>query len=244
MKVTFLGTGEAFDPELPNTSVVIESETATILVDCGYSVPQQYFKLIRDPNLIDAFYLTHIHADHSFGIPALLMWMWEEGRTKPLKLLTKQNRVDLLLGFADRGYPSASSRLTFPLEPVVLADAGPTDWDGTTVRTATTLHGAENLAVRLEFAEGTSVMVSGDGEITPASAALFDQCSLVIHESYRIDDHTPGHSSVKEVLETAAARNPDQVALVHTCRKEKHLLPPNSSSAIVPAPGTILDILP
>lgn len=242
MKVTFLGTGEAFDPELPNTSVVIESHGVAILVDCGYSVPQQYFKLIGDPNLIDAFYLTHLHADHSFGIPALLMWMWEEGRTKPLKLLAREDQVELLLGFADRGYPGASKRLTFPLEPVVLAHSAPTVWEGVTVTTARTLHGARNLAVRFDLPEGKSVMVSGDGEITPASSALFNDCSLVIHESYRIEEHTAGHSSVKEVLATAAHQNAEVVALVHTSRKEKHLLTSADSGHLVPAPGTVLEL--
>lgn len=242
MKVTFLGTGEAFDPELPNSSVVIECGGVAVLVDCGYSVPQQYFRLFGDPNLIDAFYLTHIHADHSFGIPALLMWMWEEGRTRPLKLLARQDRVELLLGFADRGYPGASRRLTFPLEPVVLPDEGAADWEGITVSTAKTLHGAENLAVRFDFPEGTSVMVSGDGEITPASAALFNQCSLVVHESYRLEEHTPGHSSVKEVLETAAAQGAELVALVHTSRKERAGLPTAGNNYLVPSPGAVLEL--
>ena len=242
MKITFLGTGEAFDPELPNTSVLIESGGVVIMVDCGYSVPQQYFRLVGDPNLIDAFYLTHVHADHSFGLPALLMWMWEEGRTKPLKLLTGKDRVDLLLGFADRGYPSASSRLTFPLEPVVLADEGATEWEEVTVNTARTVHGAKNLAVRFDLADGKSVMVSGDGEITPASAALFNRCSLVIHESYRLEEHTPGHSSVKEVLQTAASQGAELAALVHTSRRERAGLPAGGENFVVPAPGTIISL--
>ena len=59
MKINFLGVGEAFDNVLPNTSILVSSKKTNILLDCGYSVPQQYFKLSNNPNFLDAIYISH-----------------------------------------------------------------------------------------------------------------------------------------------------------------------------------------
>ena len=44
LRVTFVGTGEALDPDLPNTSLLVQGER-TLLLDCGYAV---------HPNAVDA----------------------------------------------------------------------------------------------------------------------------------------------------------------------------------------------
>ena len=88
MKITFLGVGEAFDDVLPNNSHLLETSTANILMDCGYSIPQQWFNLKKEANFLDAMWLSHKHMDHFAGFPAVLMRMWEEGRTKPLSFNT------------------------------------------------------------------------------------------------------------------------------------------------------------
>lgn len=242
MKVLFLGTGEAFDPVLPNNSAVVISKEANIMVDCGYNIPQQYFNLLGDPEFIDGLYLTHLHADHCFGLPALLVWMLEEGRSKPLHLLGPKDRLAEMMTFVDKGYPGASSKLTFPLVPVELDEDKAVRHGGLEIRIARTVHGAPNHAVRFDSPAGTSVMLSGDGEVTEASAELFQNCSLVAHEAYRVTEHTRGHSSVREVLDTALKAGTENVALVHTCRSEKGLLKSLDGPFIVPAPGSIVQV--
>jgi ribonuclease Z len=242
MKVLFLGTGEAFDPTLPNNSAVVISKEANIMVDCGYNIPQQYFNLIGDPEFIDGLYLTHLHADHCFGVPALLVWMLEEGRKKPLHLLGPKARLAEMMTLVDRGYPGASAKLTFQLLPVELDESKVVRHCGLDIRIAQTVHGAPNHAVRFDSGDGKSVMLSGDGEVTEASAKLFEQCSLVAHEAYRVTEHTRGHSSVREVLDTARKTSVGTVALVHTCRGEKGLLKTLDGPFIVPAPGSIVQV--
>lgn len=240
MKVLFLGTGEAFDPHLPNNSAVVIAPQVNILVDCGFNIPQQFFNLVPDPDFVDAVYLTHMHADHCFGLPAIMVWMMEQGRTKPFHLLGPAPRLQQIVDFADLGYPGITPRLGYELRPVELSESSPTLFAGLELRLAKTVHGAVNHAIRLDAPCGASVMLSGDGEVTRESAALFADCGLVIHEAYRITEHTPGHSSVREVLETASAQRPQQVALVHTSRAERHLLRTTDGPFVVPAPGALL----
>ncbi len=41
MKIIFLGVGEAFDENLPNNSQLVMSGKTNLLLDCGFTVPQQ-----------------------------------------------------------------------------------------------------------------------------------------------------------------------------------------------------------
>ena len=76
MKVVFIGVGEAGDENYPNNSSIILSDTK-LLLDCGFAVPQQLWRYNADQDLVDAIYISHMHADHYFGIPVLLIRMLE-----------------------------------------------------------------------------------------------------------------------------------------------------------------------
>lgn len=242
MKVHFPGTGEAFDQTLPNTCVLVQFDETWILVDCGFSATQALWRMVPGHDTISAVYVTHLHADHCFGLPALIVRMHEDGRTKPLCLLAWKQMYDDLLDLVDSAYPGIVGRLRFPLVHADIPRGGTGSWEEVAVSTATTRHGAPNHAVRFDLPSGKSVMVSGDGEITPQSAALFHGCTVVVHEAYRIDQFTAGHSSVKDVLTTAAAapQPPRHLALVHTSRLERDRLATCQGRFVVPAPGTIL----
>ena len=103
MKVVFLGVGEAADENHPCNSHLILSKT-NLLLDCGYSIPRQVWKYNKDKDLIDAIYISHLHADHCFGLPALLIRMMEEKRTKPVAIICKTEFVTQIKQIIDLGY--------------------------------------------------------------------------------------------------------------------------------------------
>jgi ribonuclease Z len=242
MQVYFLGTGDAFDNHLPNTSLLIRSEQGTILVDCGFTAAAAYWRQGWKAEDLDALYITHLHGDHYFGLPALLLRMHEDGRTRPLDVLTSPNRLATIQQVIEQAYAGYSTKLSYELRLSPLPLPGKGTWADVAITTAPTIHGVENYSVRFDFPDGKSVMVSGDGEITPASAPLFAGCDLVIHEAFRLTDHTPGHSSVREVLLTAAAASPPpaRIALVHTSRTERHQLRDMDGDFLVPRPGSCI----
>ena len=49
MRVTFAGVGEAFDEKLPNTSLLVQSESSSILLDCGFTAACTLWDVIGNP---------------------------------------------------------------------------------------------------------------------------------------------------------------------------------------------------
>ena len=56
-EVIFLGVGEAFDEELPNTSILIRygkgTSPVTLLLDCGFTAPPRLWKEEPEVDILD-----------------------------------------------------------------------------------------------------------------------------------------------------------------------------------------------
>ena len=74
MKVQVLGVGNAFSPELGNSSVIIWENTGNgFLIDCGFTI----FPELKELNLlhrVSKFFLTHRHMDHSGSLDTFLYY--------------------------------------------------------------------------------------------------------------------------------------------------------------------------
>lgn len=216
MQAHILGCGEAFDHELFNTSILLRATRATVLLDCGYSIPPRVWQACQDPNEVDAIWLSHQHADHFFGMPALLGRWWEEGRTKPLTILSQPSVLDAVREALELGYRNLAARFRYPL---VFHTAGPElriETHGLTLTCAESRHSVPNLAVRVE--DGSqAVCYSGDGMFTDASRALFRGADLLLHEAFFFDE-SPVHADIGRLIDMAAAEGVKHLALVHVQR--------------------------
>lgn len=219
MRIVFIGVGEAFDERLPNTSVLVDSETK-LLLDCGYSVPQSLWSYSGDANLLDAIYISHFHTDHYFGLPALIIRMWEGGRTKELVLIGQEGLKEQFHQLMEMGYKGFLGKLGF--KTAFRSAERPLRLNELDISTAPTRHSAENLAVKVGY-EGGSVCYSGDGISTPEAEALYMGSDILVHDSYLLERSLPGvHPSIKDVL--GLSESTKKLFLVHIqreLRKEK-----------------------
>lgn len=249
LEVIFLGVGEAFDEDLSNTSILIRYKGAdvpvTLLLECGFTAPPHFWKEEPDANGLDGIWISHFHADHCFGLPALLVRFWEEGRVKELRLLGQKGLESFTRKCLDLAYPGFYERLTFPLSFIELEPNKNVKMFGLDFQTAENAHSHRDLALRIDVV-GKSIYYSGDGKPTPESMALAQGSEFIIHEAFHMETEFPGHGTITGSIDMAKRCEALLLALVHIQRHARrqavdriHELKKRSSpvNVIIPEPG-------
>jgi ribonuclease Z len=229
-----LGCGEAFDTGLGNNSCLLydgkggvpskEKRFPTVLFDCGYEIPERLWALNKIYGELDGVYLTHLHADHAFGLVPLLVRFAEEGRSEPLGIFGPQGTGSYLHKLMDLGYPGMRARLPFDVEFCELKESDSVQWGGLRFQTARSTHSVLNLAIRVEGEgelEGLSFAVSGDGQLTPETRKLYDGVKVLFHETYSIEQDIPTHCDLKTLSKFAARSAIQHLGITHVSRGEK-----------------------
>jgi ribonuclease BN (tRNA processing enzyme) len=218
MKLFFLGVGEALDANQPNTSILVfrdnNQHNGQILLDCGFTVPHEYFKLNPDAETLEVLWISHFHGDHFMGVPLLILRFWELNRQEPLTIVGQKGVENKILAAVELAYPGLHDRLGFSL---VFKEIGPAvsfDISGFHWQTALNAHSQPCLALRLEK-QGKSFFYSGDGRPTAETLALAKDCDIIIHEAYRFQDETPGHGSIDGCIDFARKADVSRLVLLH-----------------------------
>lgn len=256
LQITLLGTGnprpnlERFGP-----SILVEAGSRRILIDAGRGAAQRLFEIGQRDLLIgiDALLLTHLHSDHTVGLPDVWLTGWIFGRTKALPLLgppgtaemaghlARAYQWDIATRSKDEGFPAEGVRLAAAnLPPGVVYDV-----DGLRVTAFAVDHGVFAVPAygyRVDY-RGRSAVFSGD--------MRFDE---------RFADQAKGADvMVVEVLspevEALRAQVQDPKALERILAR--HLSPEQAGTLfaratprlavfthVVPSPATAADLIP
>ncbi len=254
MKIIFVGVGEAFDENRPNTSILVLGEAGNdpvrILFDCGFTAAHAFWRLAPDPTALDAVWISHFHGDHFLGLPLLLLRFWEEKRTRPLTIIGQEGVTEKVPSAMDLAYPGFYEKLTFPVKYVTAQPGQELDLLRHRWSFAAGRHSQPCLGIRLAGDTG-SVYYSGDGQPSDGTAVLARGCDLVIHEAYGRQAMLAAHGSVDGSIEFARHTGAGHLALVHMNRRirEEHAsavrrqlagLP--GLHAFLPAPGDSITI--
>ncbi|WP_165856304.1 ribonuclease Z [Marinobacter sp. JSM 1782161] len=90
MQFTFLGTSAGTPTRQRNvTGLALQhgGPKGWYLVDCGEGTQHQLQRTHHSLVQLRAIFITHVHGDHSFGLPGLLASASMAGRTEPLPLI-------------------------------------------------------------------------------------------------------------------------------------------------------------
>jgi ribonuclease Z len=251
-ELVFVGTGEALDPALPNTSLLLKGPR-TLLLDCGYAVPHAFWRLCRDVELLDGIWLSHGHADHCFGLPALLMWMRLGGRRRPLSLLGGPGSAARLAQVLELGYPgSFAAHKCYAIDFVELEPGEPAHFGPLELRVARSAHSVANYALRVEAPGQRSLMYSGDGAVTEGTRALARGVSILVHECFfPAPPSEPKHGDVEGCVELATQAGVETLALLHFAAEAKRAIRERAAALtrertelelLLPAPGDSLTL--
>ena len=218
MNLNFLGVGEAFDEEEPNTSMVVSKDGYNLLLDCGYSVPNQLWKYNPEENFIDAIYISHLHADHYFGLPALLTRCLEQNREKPFIIISSLEINTGIQDLIEYAYRGVSKYFKFHLEYVNVKARTAVDVGGLNLTFAPTEHTIDNLAIKVTDGNH-NFCYSGDGSPLDLAEDLYKNSDLVIHDAYYWDKPSFGHPKAIDLINMAERNSVKNLALVHIERE-------------------------
>jgi ribonuclease BN (tRNA processing enzyme) len=216
MKIIFLGVGEAFDENYPNNSVLVSTEKTKILLDCGFNIPQQLWKFNPDPNFLDAIYISHQHADHFFGLPALLLRMWEGGRERDLTIICQKEMKESFRDFMEYAYKGFMDKFKYKINLIESKDGGYIKFQDLDFSFEETVHSGKNLAVKITD-RSANFSFSGDGSPV-AGSDFYKNLDLLTLETYLYDKEIIGHSSIKSAIAFAEKNNVKCLALTHMNR--------------------------
>lgn len=224
LKITVLGTGtsqgipviqctcpvcQSNDPrdKRLRCSVLIQSETTTILIDAGPDFRQQLLK--HDIKQIDAVFLTHEHNDHVNGLDDLRPYVFQQEEHIPIYALPRvidEVKKRYHYAFIDHAYPGAprfAPKTTKHGDQILVGDILVEPFD--------VLHG--NLPI-LGFKTHAFVYITDAKKIDSASRTICKGADVLIVNALREKEHW-SHFCLKESLAFLEEVGPRQAYLTH-----------------------------
>lgn len=188
VKVNFVGTGDAFGTGGRfNTCILVEGENLRFAIDFGASSLVALNAQGIPHNSIDAILLTHIHGDHSAGIPFMLMdAMLGARRDRPLTIAGPKNVKARIEECAEVLFPGSSGMAPkFPLHYVELEVGRPNHILDLSVTPYAAKHTWQSDPTALRITVDDKVVTySGDGDWTPDLPKATQDADLFIAECY------------------------------------------------------------
>lgn len=246
VRLTFLGTG-APEPSVRRASsgCLAEIGAEKILLDCGGGVFDRLLQAGRVPSDVTHLLLSHLHSDHMMDYARLVHAAWDAGGA-PLKVFGPapiREISEKLLGRDGVFSRDLSARIEHPASRAVWTMRGgelPRPWPApevTEISPGDAIQGKEwradsretkhaqpfldSLAFRLESANGTVFVYSGDAAVSKEMEALAAEADLLLHWCYRFsDDRFPPEVNElaplpREIAEMAARAGVRRLLLTH-----------------------------
>ncbi|MGH7616654.1 MAG: MBL fold metallo-hydrolase [Gemmatimonadaceae bacterium] len=243
-RVVMLGTGTPnADPDRSGPAVAIVVGNETYLVDAGPGIVRRAALAARTDSIpaltpphLRRVFLTHLHSDHTTGLPDLMLTPWVLDRTAPLDVFGPPGTARMV-GLLEQAYsedidirlhggePSNKTGYAAHAHDV---SAGQVYRDSNVTVTAFDVaHGKWEHAFGYVFKTADrTIVISGDTRPTDAVVRACNHCDVLVHEVYDADAfkhrtpdwqayHSAYHTSSLELGNLAARAQPKLLVLYH-----------------------------
>ncbi len=242
--VVILGTGTPrADPERSGPAVAVIYEGRSYLFDSGPGVVRRaaaaasrlHIDALKPPNLQRVF-LTHLHSDHTLGLPDLIFSPWVLHRTVPLEVYGPKGTkamvdhieaawtedIDIRVHGLEHGTAVGYQANVHEEEPgVVLRE------NGLEISVFAVHHGSWPQAFGYKIkTPAKTIVISGDCAPSRAVVEACSGCDVLLHEVYSMSEVKSDrkdwaeylhqfHTSTEEVGEIARQTKPKMLVLYH-----------------------------
>lgn len=240
-QAVILGSGSPnAEAERVSSGVAIAIDDQPYLFDCGHGIVQRVVQAHEagvinwDTTDLTRLFVTHLHADHTVGLPDLLFTPWIHGREEPLLAFgpagLKRMARHILLAYEEniREHRAAhpGSERGYQIDAREIREGLCFQDERVEVRALAANHGdLDAFSYKLVAAAG-AVVISGDTKPVPAFADWARGCDILIHEVYSSSQfaarppawqryHARVHTSAAELAALAREIRPRLLLLYH-----------------------------
>lgn len=245
VRVVVLGSGTPIpDPDRSGPALALTVGGKAYLIDAGPGVVRRAAAAATNgedaliPDNLDRVFLTHLHSDHTAGLPDLWLTPWVVGRDVPLNVHGPVG-TKAMTGFIEQAWAADLRIRTEGTEHKDPTGAGLLAHEVTApgriyedelvkVDAIEVPHGDWESAYGYRFEVGDKVVVfSGDTTPTPRIVEACNGCDLLVHEVYSAaaakaisspefeEYHTTFHTSTDQLAALARQAKPKRLLLVH-----------------------------
>ena len=238
-----LGTGTPnADPDRSGPSLAVVVNGTAYVVDAGPGVVRRAAAAARagvaalTASKLATVFVTHLHSDHTIGLPDLIFTPWVLERTVPLEIYGPSG-IKAMTDHIERAFVEDVRIRIDGAEPAnstgYRANAHEVDTgvvyrdSNVVVRAFAVPHGDWRLAYGYRFdGGGRSIVISGDTRASDAVVQACNGCDVLVHEVYSAEGfltrppewqryHAAAHTSTKELAALATRARPKLLVLYH-----------------------------
>lgn len=244
--VVMLGTGTPnSDPDRSGPAVAVVVGDQAYLVDAGPGIVRRAASAASEHDLpalatnrLDRLFLTHLHSDHTVGLPDVIFSPWVLDRPSPIQIYGPPGTSEMVTHL-QAAYRTDVDMRIYGLEPRednVMAYKSPVEEtaggrvyeDSNVVVDAIPVHhGSWPVALGYRFeTEDRVIVISGDARPSESLIAACNGCDVLVHEVYSTEGfatrppawatyHKSFHTSTSELAELARRARPKLLVLYH-----------------------------
>jgi ribonuclease BN (tRNA processing enzyme) len=218
VRVTFLGTGDAFSPAgLNQAAYLIQGKGASILVDCGMTTLAAMKRYGIDSASVDAIVISHFHGDHFGGLPSLFLeYKYVKARKIPLIVAGPPDVEERCAQLCAALYPDALQTLPFSVSYVEIEPGQNYAIGLAQVCAFPVPHTQFDLSLGLAiFLDGRKIIYSGDSGWSGDLAAHAQGADLFICECTFFDTQMATHISHQHLAQVKDSITAKRIVLSH-----------------------------
>ncbi len=216
IELVVLGSGNAFARGRYWSSLLLDRQ---VLLDASPVTVPHLHKLGIDLTQLTQVLISHLHGDHFFGLPFLLLeYMYLVDQTHPLEIVGPHGLRERVTAAAKLAFPNSmeSRGDRLQLEFVEVAHAGEVATASGPVTAVPMVHGNNTAyGYRLKTPSGSAIAYTGDTEYHEGLYTLADGADLLIIECSSAEAPVEGHM-YPETLRRLRENLPDETQILVT----------------------------